>query len=482
MREKCGIFGVFNIEEAARFVYPGLWALQHRGQESSGIVSSNGEKLYFHKGMGLVAQVYKDEDLDKLPGTLAVGHNRYSTSKGSTPEHNQPVIQEDRLLALAHNGNLPSTSKLEQFLKKKGIYTHCYNDSELMYQAVKYYLVKGATLEKAVKLSFPLFTGVFCLLVMTKDKMVALRDQYGVRPLSLGKLNGGFVVSSESCAFDMIGAKFLRDVAPGEMIVFSPKGMKSYQLVPPKQKLDIFEFVYFARPDSVILGKRVNEVRKNLGRILAQEAPINVDIIIPVPDSAIPAALGYAQASGIPFDQGLIKNRYIHRTFIQPAQKLRQWSVEMKLNPLVEILKQKKIAIVDDSIVRGTTLKKIVEMLKKSGAREVHVLISSPPVRFPDFYGIDTPTQEELIASSKDVQEIRKFIGADSLNYLSYRGMVKATGLPESKFCSSCFSGEYPVDIGEKALEIVYPEKVKKTKHQQTSSPSSPFISTPAIV
>lgn len=457
--EKCGVFGVFDVgTEAARIVHPALWALQHRGQESSGIAASDGKTIRVHKGQGLVAHVYDESHLNSLPGFIAIGHNRYSTSHGSTPEHAQPVITRDRIVALAHNGNLPSTYELEKFLKRRGIPTDDHNDSELMHAAIKYYLVKGVTLQKAIKQLFPLFTGVFSLLVMNKDELAAVRDECGIRPLSLGRFNGGYVVSSETCAFDTIGAEFIRDVKPGELIVINKKGVKSYQITKGHQKLDIFEFVYFARPDSVLLGKSVNEVRRNLGIQLAKECLIKADVVIPVPDSAIPAALGYAQESGIPFDHGLIKNRYIHRTFIRPTQKLREKDTQLKLNPLPHVLKGKKVVVVDDSIVRGTTSKQLVEMLRRAGARKVHLMISSPPVRFPDFYGINTPNQKELIAARLTIEEIIEFTGADSVNYLSYEGLIKSTGLPERVFCTSCFTGRYPVDIHERAQEIVYPQ------------------------
>lgn len=455
--EKCGVFGIFDPgSEAARITHPALWALQHRGQESSGIASSDGKKISIHRGMGLVAHVYDERALKSLKGYIAIGHNRYSTSRGSLPEHSQPVMTRDRLLAVAHNGNLPSTRALVRFLKSKGIPTYDHNDTELIHEALKYYLVKEKSIEVAVEKCYPLFTGVFCLLVLTKDKLVAIRDPKGIRPLSIGKFNGGFVVSSETCAFDTIGAKLLRDVRPGEMVVFDKKGMHSQQLVEGEQKLDIFEFVYFARPDSVLLGQSVNEVRRNLGRNLALEYKVEADLVIPVPDSAIPAALGYSAASGVPFDIGFVKNRYIHRTFIRPTQKLREKDVNLKLNPLPHVIAGKRVVIIDDSIVRGTTSRQIVEMVRDAGAKEVHLLISSPPVRFPDFYGINTPNQRELIAARMSLEEIREFIGCDSLYYLSYNGMIKSTNLPEYIFSTSCFTAVYPIDIGERAREVSF--------------------------
>lgn len=460
IKEKCGVFGVFGKGfEAARLVHPGLWALQHRGQESSGIAASNGKSIHFKKGSGLVAHVFYEEDLKKLKGHLSIGHNRYSTSGASVDAHSQPVIVKvsgGKKIALAHNGNLPETKKLEQFLTSKKISVHGLNDSEMMTQAIAFYKRSGNSLEESVKKSWPYFTGAFCILVMDEQKIVAARDRCGIRPLCIGKLNDGFIFASESCALDIVGAKFLREVKPGELIVVDEAGLKSFQIEKGQQKFDIFEFVYFARPDSYLLGKSVNEVRHNLGKQLAKEHKLNADVVIPVPDSGVPAALGYSKQSGIPFDQGLIKNRYIHRTFISPEEHTRDRIVQLKLNPMPSVLKGKRVIVIDDSIVRGTTSRKIIKMIRAAGAKSVHLMISSPPVRFPDFYGINTPDQKELIASDKNHKEIEKEIGVDSLHYLSYKGLIKAVGLPESKLCVSCFTGEYPIDIGEKKREINY--------------------------
>ncbi|HMS22325.1 MAG TPA: amidophosphoribosyltransferase [Candidatus Levybacteria bacterium] len=459
LRHKCGVFGVFGKGlDVSKITYFGLYALQHRGQESSGIAVSNGKKISSHKGAGLVAQIYTEQILKKLKGNIAIGHNRYSTSGGAHGAHTQPVCVKGDKMALAHNGNLPVLEKLENFLTAKGLKTQGHNDSELMHMAISYYLKKGESIENAVRLSFPLFTGSFCLLIMTKDKLVAVRDAFGIRPLSLGKTKEGYIVSSETCAIDTVSAEYLRDVNPGEMVVISQNGLRSYKLENASQKLDIFELVYFARPDSILLGKRVHNIRRRLGQELAREVKIDADVVIPVPDSAIPAAIGYAAASGIPFDFGLVKNRYIGRTFILPEQRLRENSVQMKLNPIHDIIDGKKVIVIDDSIVRGTTLRKLVELLKKTGAKEVHVLSSSPPVVYPDFYGIDTPDQKELIAFHKTIQQIQEYIGADSLHYLSYDGLIKATDLSEDLFCMSCFTGEYPIDIGENYKSIGVPK------------------------
>jgi amidophosphoribosyltransferase len=454
--EKCGVVGAWVPEsESARLAHPALFSLQHRGQESCGIASTNG-KIQVHKGMGLITHVFSEEDISQLGGPLAIGHTRYSTSQGSTLEHAQPVVPSDRIVALAHNGNLPSTQLLEDFLRERGLPVHNSTDSEMMTDAIAFGLRRGATLEEAITDVYRLFTGAFSLVVMTRDKLAAVRDAKGIRPLSLGQLNGKtYLFASETCALDTVGAKNVFDVLPGEMVVLDENGLFRYQLTPGEQKLDIFELVYFARPDSILLGKSVHEIRKNFGRILAGEAPVSADLVLAVPDSAKPAALGYAEASGIPYDEGIIKNRYVHRTFIQPHEKLRGKGVELKLNPIEAVISGKRVVILDDSIVRGTTVGPIVAMLRRAGAREVHVRISSPPVRYPDYYGIDTPDQTKLIAARMSVEEICEHCGADSLAYLSYQGMIRATGLPEGVFSTSCFSGEYPIDIRERAGEIV---------------------------
>lgn len=454
LKEKCAVFGVYNAHDASREVYFGLYSLQHRGQESSGIASSDSNRIHVHKSNGLVAQVYQEHDFEHLKGEIAIGHNRYSTSGGTLHQHNQPVHKSGDPIALAHNGNLPSTKALEGFLVKNGVDIEHLNDSEMIYEAIKIVMNQGKSLADAVTETYHLFTGAFALLVMSKDELVALQDPYGIRPLSIGKLNGGYAFSSETCALDTVNAKFIRDVEPGEMVVASKDGLKTYNLVKGQRKLDIFEFIYFARPDSKLLGKRIYEVRQNFGRTLAKEYPVKADVVIPVPESAIPAAIGYSMESGIQYQQGLIKNRYIGRTFIMPDQRLRDKSVQMKLIPVPEVIAGKRVVVIDDSIVRGTTTGKIIKMLRQAGAKEVHVMISSPPVKYPDFYGINTPLQKDLIAANKSVEEIREFIGADSLNYLSYEGLIRATGLPEVTFNTSMFTGKYPIDIKERAQDI----------------------------
>jgi amidophosphoribosyltransferase len=462
LKEKCAVFGIIGPKsdeqtglEAARLTFYGLWALQHRGQESSGIASSDGVSIYRHAAQGLVATVYREEDLEQLPGHLAIGHNRYSTSGGADDCYNQPYLDHDHEIAFAHNGNLPDTTKLEEFLSKKGINIDRKNDSSLMVAAMACYMDEGEDLAGAIQKAWPLFTGVFSAVAMDKNNLIAFRDECGVRPLSIGRIGEGYAVASETCAFDTIGAKYLRDVEPGELVVMNTEGIKSVQVVPGNMKLDVFEMVYFARPDSLLAGKRVDMVRQDFGREMAKEFPIDADVVVPVPDSAIPAALGYSQASGIRFEMALIKNRYIHRTFIRPTAALRERDLKMKLNPVIDLLQDKRVVLVDDSIVRGTTMRHLVSMVFEAGAKEVHLLISSPPIRHPDFYGINTPRQTELLAAYMTVPEIREHVGATSLHFLSFDGMIKATGHPASYFNNSCFNGEYPISIGDRAKEIV---------------------------
>lgn len=469
MKEKCAVFGIIGQKfgeqtglEAARLTFYGLWALQHRGQESSGIVSSDGKDLYRHAAQGLVATVYREEDLEQLPGPLAIGHNRYSTSGGADDWFNQPFVERKHNIALCHNGNLPDTTKLEIFLDDRGVTLEKHNDTSMMTAAISCYMDDGLTFVDAIKQAWPLFTGAFSIVAMDTTSLVAFRDQGGIRPLSIGTIDGGHVVASETCAFDTIGATFLRDVQPGELIVIDDKGLTSHQVMPGDLKLDIFEMVYFARPDSLLLNKRVDIVRQDFGRAMAREFPIEADVIVPVPDSAIPAALGYSQASGIPFEMALIKNRYIHRTFIRPTAQLRERDLKMKLNPVIDLIKDKRVVVVDDSIVRGTTMRHLVSMLFEAGAKEVHLIITCPPVRYPDFYGINTPRQTELLAAYMTVPEMLDYVGATSLHFLSFDGMIGATGLPASSFNNSCFNGDYPIDIGKRAKEITTlgPDKV----------------------
>ncbi len=457
LHEKCAVFAIFEPDQqVAHKVYYGLYALQHRGQESSGIVTGDGKQFYRHREQGLVAQVYDDKDLEVLHGGMAIGHNRYSTSGGTSANHGQPVLHPEAGVAFAHNGNLPSTQALEDFLDKHGIEHSESNDSEMMAASLNYYVGNGMDLANAVERCYKYFTGAFSCVAMSHDQIVAFRDPCGIRPLSVGKTEFGWVVASETCAFDTIGAGLLRDINAGEMIILDKHGLRSRQLVEPNPKLDIFEFIYFARPDSLLMGQRVGEVRRALGAQLAKEHPLEADVVIPMPDSAIPAALGYAQASGIPFDHALIKNRYIHRTFIQPNDQVRNQDLQLKLNPVPEALMGKRVVVVDDSIVRGTTTRKMIKMLYGAGAKTVSVLISSPPVKYPDFYGIDTPRQADLIAAQMSVPEIQADIGCEYLGYLSFEGMLKATNINPNHLSTSCFSGIYPINIRERAKEITH--------------------------
>lgn len=453
--EKCGVFGIYSPgQDVARLTCYGLSALQHRGQESSGIVVTDGEQFRAHIKPGLVAQVFNDEILDGLEGFAAIGHNRYSTS-GSKDTHLQPVLRNDDVLSLAHNGNLPSVTALKKFLSSKKVLKHDSNDSELMTDVIRYFCYQGLSTSEAIQKSWPFFTGAFSCLLLDQDKLYAFRDQNGVRPLSIAKLNGGYVVASETCAFDTIGAKFIRDIRPGELLEISDQGLKSTQVKKGQETLEVFEYVYFSRPDSMLQGQSVNEVRRRLGARLAKEAPVEADVVIPIPDSATPAALGFSRQSGIEFDFGLIKNRYIHRTFITPDQRSREKDVHLKLNPLAGLLKGRRVVIVDDSIVRATTMSKIIKLVREAGAVEVHIRISSPPVLYPDFYGIDTPDQSQLIAARlKEVKKIKRYLGATTLAYLSYEGLVEAIGVNKDQLCLACFDGIYPIDLLDRKKEV----------------------------
>ncbi len=455
LKEKCGIVGIYAKGlPVSKLVFFALFALQHRGQEASGITVSDGKKLHSHKGAGLVTQVYKEKDIEKLKGHIGIGHNRYSTSGNGALDHAQPVLNFEHTFALAHNGNLPSVKALKKFLAAKKTLQKNRTDSELITDAIDFYIKKKEKTENAVKKVFSLITGAFSLVMMDRDNLVAVRDAYGMRPLVLGRINGGYIVASETCALETIGAKFVREVKPGEMLVINKNGLKSVKLAKPNPKHDIFEYVYFSRPDSIYNGKLIYEVRKKFGRELARECKLKIDAVVPVPDTSFPVALGYSEASGVPLEMALVKNRYVHRTFIEPDQQSREHSVALKLIPLKKILQDKRIAVIDDSIVRGTTSKRLVRNLFQAGAKEVHFLVSSPPIRFPDFYGIDTPKQKDLVASNKTVAEVRKFLGATSLHYLSLESLIKSIGLPKNRLCTSFFTGEYPIDLKERKREV----------------------------
>jgi amidophosphoribosyltransferase len=402
--------------------------------------------------------VFDEEDIERLRGHAAIGHNRYSTSGSKQSGYVQPIVTGHNSIALAHNGNLPSVTALRDFLRKRDITVPDEMDSVMIAEALGALIDEGKDVERAVEEIYPLLTGAFSLLLLTKEKLVAVRDRFGLRPLSLGTVDGGYAFSSETCGLATIGAGDARDVAPGSMVVVDKEGMREKQLTKGEQRLDIFEFVYFSRPDSSLLGKSVYEVRKQFGVELAKECSVRADVVVPVPETAIPFALGFSEATGIPFELGLTKNRYIHRTFIEPGQKLRERGVRMKLSVLGGTVKGKRVVVADDSIVRGTTSRQIVKMLIQAGAREVHFVVSSPPVRFPDFYGIDTPEQRDLLAHGRTIEEMREYLGATSLCFLSLSGMIRATGLSQSSFSTSCFSGEYPIDLLERRSEVQFNE------------------------
>lgn len=452
--EACGIFGVFAPgADVARLTYFALHALQHRGQESAGIAVSNGQTVTCYKDMGLVPQVFDERKLASLEGYIAIGHVRYSTTGSSRWENAQPVQKSfpTGSIAVAHNGNLINSHTLKEELAANGVTFRSTSDTEVI-ASLLVSKTKDSVLE-ALKTCLPRLRGAYALLVLTEKQLFVARDPYGIRPLALGKLGKNWVVASEPCAFDILGADFVREVKPGELLIIDHNGCQSLQLQPvAKPSLCIFEFIYFARPDSHIYGKNLYLARKKMGIELAKEAPVKADLVIGLPDSGTPAAIGYAEQSGIPFGEGLIKNRYVGRTFIQPEPSMRQLGVKMKLNPLKSVIKDKIIVLVDDSIVRGNTSRQIVSLLKESGAKEVHMRVSSPPIIYPCFYGIDTDTQAQLIAAQKTVAEIKEFIGADSLRYLSYEGLIRATGCPKEDFCLACLDGVYPIEISDKLL------------------------------
>jgi amidophosphoribosyltransferase len=459
--DRCGLFGIFGHPEAARLTYLGLYALQHRGQESAGIVAADGGRLHVEKGMGLVSDVFDERRLEALPGDRAIGHVRYSTAGDTVTANAQPILIDCHRgpIALGHNGNLVNAAKLRTDLEAAGSIFQSTSDTEVILHL--YARSHREKLEDAIAASLSKVMGAFSLLFLTPDALVAARDPWGFRPLAIGRLEGATIVTSETCALDLIDADYVRDVEPGELVVIDRDGLRSFRPFPPEPvRQCVFEHVYFARPDSLVFGRNVLESRLLLGRQLAREAPADADVVVPVPDSGNGAALGYAQESGLPFQWGLIRNHYIGRTFIEPRQAIRSFGVKIKLNPVRSVLEGKRVVLIDDSIVRGTTSRKIVSMVRESGAREVHMRISSPPTTGPCYYGIDTPTKGELIAASHDVEEIRRHIGADSLRYLSPEGLLASVGDPPgNRFCTACFTGRYPVAVanGEKwQLELAF--------------------------
>jgi amidophosphoribosyltransferase len=446
LKEECGIFGVFGHPDASKLTYFGLYALQHRGEESAGIVISDGSQVREQRGMGLVADVFNEQSLAALHGNLAIGHVRYSTTGSSMLKNAQPflVSHGGMSLAIAHNGNLTNAHELRRGLEKKGAIFQSSMDSEIFIHLIAHGMEQG--FESALVLALSQVQGAYSMLLLTQDQIIGARDPNGFRPLCLGKLNGAYVLASETCALDLVEAQYVRDIEPGEIIFINKNGLRSIKPTKEVRKaFCIFEFIYFARPDSYIFGQNVYQVRKRLGQMLAKEFQPQGDLTMPFPDSGNYAALGFAEASHMPFEMGVIRNHYVGRTFIQPSQSMRDFGVRVKLNPVRSVLKGKRVVIIEDSIIRGTTSRTRVQAVRSAGAREVHMLVSCPPHQFPCFYGIDFSTKGELIACHHSVEEIRKFLGLDGLGYLSMDGMVEATGLPESNFCLACFDGRYPV-------------------------------------
>ncbi len=467
--DECGVVAIFAHPEAEKLAYLGLHALQHRGQESAGIVSSDGLSLHQHKAMGLVADIFTEEVLTQLHGSLAIGHTRYSTAGDSALLNAQPILVQSNKgpIALAHNGNLVNASQIRQRLEQQGSIFQTNSDTEVIVHLIA--LSREHTLPEAMADALRRVEGAFSLVMLSADRIFAARDPRGFRPLAMGRIRAveghkrdAIVFASETCAFDLIGAEYERDIKPGELVVVGPDEITSrFYATSAPQSSCIFEHVYFSRPDSIVFGRSVQTSRENLGRQLAQEAPVEADLVVPVPDSGVTAAVGYAAESGIPFRFGLIRNHYVGRTFIEPRQTVRDFGVKLKLNPVRSLLEGKRVVLIDDSIVRGTTSKKIVRMIRNAGAREVHMRISCPPTISPCFYGVDTPSKKQLIAANKSVEEIREYIGADSLAYLSLQGLKKACGeSPTMSYCSACYTGNYPTDIID--VEEIQPASVRR--------------------
>lgn len=453
--EECGVFGIYGHPDAANMTYLGLYALQHRGQESAGIVSTDGKKLYSEKSMGLVADIFTEDRIKKLSGHAAIGHNRYSTTGDSISINIQPILVNFAMgsLAIAHNGNLVNAAILKAELEAYGSIFQSTMDSEVIIHLIAQ--SRLSNLHERIVDALQHVQGSYSLLLLAEDEIIGLRDPHGFRPLVLGELGGAYVLASETCALDLIEATYIREIEPGEMVVINGSGIHStFPFKKANPSHCIFEFIYFARPDSYVFGQNVYTTRKEFGRQLARETGVQADVVIPVPDSGVPAALGYAEEAGIPFGLGLIRNHYIGRTFIEPRQTIRHFGVKIKLNPVKDVLKGKRVVVVDDSIVRGTTSKKIIKMIRNAGASEIHMRISSPPTMYPCYYGIDTPTRQELIASSHSIEEIRKYITADTLGYISLEGVRKVVDKPIN-YCVACFCGEYPVPFpGERILQL----------------------------
>jgi len=447
LHEECGVFGIVSHPEAARMAYLGIYALQHRGQESAGIVSSDRQRLHIEKGMGYVADVFDESRLERLRGDSAIGHVRYSTAGESAEWNAQPILIDcwRGPIALAHNGNLTNAAHLKHELERDGAIFHSTSDSEVILHLIS--RSRRRTLQEAFVEALRLIQGAFSVLLLTPEYLLAARDTHGFRPLCIGRVNGSYAVASETCAFDLINAEYIRDVEPGEVVRIEQNSLESQMPLPRERPAYcVFEHIYFSRPDSLVFGRMVNACRREMGKYLAREHPVDADLVIPVPDSGVSAAIGYAQESGIPFEFGLIRNHYVGRTFIEPKQSIRNFGVKIKLNPVREILRDKRIVLIDDSIVRGTTSKKILHVIRSAGVKEVHVRITAPPIIAPCFYGIDIPTRHELIASTKSVEEICRFIGADSLGYLSLEAVLKSVE-DRKQYCTACFTDNYPTEI-----------------------------------
>lgn len=472
LHEECGVFGIFGHPEASKMAYLGLYALQHRGQESAGIAASDGQRLLAFRAMGHVADAFSAAELSRLEGRLAVGHVRYSTAGASKLINAQPILIDCQhgQLALCHNGNLVNAAELRDQLVRDGAIFQTSSDSEVVLHL--YARSKAPRAEDALIESLAPVQGAFSLVLATVDKLIAIRDPHGFRPLALGRLGEATVVASETCAMDLIGATYERDVEPGEVVIVDASGVRSIKPFPPAARLQcIFEHVYFARPDSYVFGQSVNTARTAFGRRLAQESPVEADVVVPVPDSGVCAAIGFAEEAHLPLRMGLIRNHYVGRTFIEPQQSIRHFGVKVKLNPVRSILDGQRVVLIDDSIVRGTTSRKIVRMIKAAGAREVHVRISCPPTISPCFYGVDTPHRSELIAATHTLEEIRKYLDADSLYYLSLDGLLAGMNSHRSEFCTSCYTGHYPVPFPkEQAAELQLPLRLVPAPDDQDNS------------
>jgi amidophosphoribosyltransferase len=448
------VFGIFGHPEASKLTYLGLYALQHRGQESAGVASSDGSDIHFHKSLGSVQEIFTPQVLSSLPGAVAIGHTRYSTAGDNTVINAQPVVIDCNKgkIALGHNGNLTNALEMRRKLEHRGSIFQTTSDTEVIVHLIA--RSSARNLSGAIADALNQVEGAYSLLLLARDEMYAIRDPRGFRPLALGRLDGAWVVASETCAFDLIDAEYVREIEPGEMVRISRGGVESIRFAPEKQnQYCIFEHVYFSRPDSVVFGRPVNQSREQLGRLLAKEHPVDADIVTPVPDSGVPAAVGYAGESGIPFRMALIRNHYVGRTFIEPEQAIRDFGVKLKLNPVRRMIEGKRVILVDDSIVRGTTSRKIVRLVRDAGATEVHMRISCPPTISPCYYGVDTPRRDELIASRNSVEDIRQFLGADSLGYLSLESLRAAVEDTQGKFCTSCYTGSYPTELVQLEVE-----------------------------